>query len=99
MELDSDINHASASALAVIGIPFDFAKVNSGFISLIAEDIITNSHSFKLFSLCPINISAPNARNDLITAESFLSEPETDNPFASIILAIPLIPEPPIPIK
>jgi hypothetical protein len=46
-----------------------------------------------------MNISAPKARNDLITAESFLSEPETDNPFASIILAIPLIPEPPIPIK
>jgi hypothetical protein len=31
--------------------------------------------------------------------ESFLSDPEIENPFANIMRAIPLIPAPPIPMK
>ena len=75
------------------------AKANSGLSSRIAAEIITNSASAKFSSLCPISILAPSAFSEVRSGESFLSEPETVKPLASIILAIPLMPEPPMPIK
>ena len=99
IDVDSDINHAKAWALAATGIIFLRARANSGLFSSIAAEIITKSAAPRFSCLCPTSTFAPSAFKEVSIAESFLSEPETVKPLANIILAIPLMPEPPIPIK
>ena len=98
-DVDSDISHANATARAAIGKPFFLASTNSGLLSVIADETITNWASARFSNAWPTWIFAPNAFNAVSIGDSFLSDPETENPFANIIRAIPLIPAPPTPIK
>ena len=52
-----------------------------------------------LFALCPISTLAPSARKLSRTIESLASEPDTWIPRSKSILAIALMPEPPMPMK
>ena len=81
------------------GNPLCSAAFNSGLLSFIAVEITTVFANEMLFALCPISTLAPSARKLSMTMDSLASEPDTWIPRSKSILAIALMPEPPMPMK
>ncbi|CAB4676658.1 unannotated protein [freshwater metagenome] len=94
-----DINIANASARSKIGIFNSFARFSSTFDAEIALEITIISRPAILSAECDAKTTTPNLRSPSSVCESFISEPDTFISSATKIRAIPLIPDPPIPMK
>jgi len=93
------VRYLSACDLWRIGKPFFWAKTYSGLVGQRALVTTTVSQSPRFFSSCPIAITAPSFLNSMMFADSLTSLPVIAWPAFISILAIPLIPDPPIPMK
>ena len=93
------IIHRRASERCNTTSPFTRACMSSGLLSRTALETTTVSAPLRWEASCPIKTVIPASRSESATSESDRSDPLTSSPFSLSTRAIPLIPEPAIPIQ